>query len=101
MPRAKGGAKTRQRRKKILKKAKGYFGGRRKLYRTAAELEEVRIRFLGRQGELTQLLRSLGSLSPAERPLVGAAANEAKRELEALLESRLGEARETERAQAR
>ena len=38
MPRAKGGAKTRQRRKKILKKAKGYFGGRRKLYRTAAEL---------------------------------------------------------------
>jgi large subunit ribosomal protein L20 len=37
MPRAKGGAKTRQRRKKILKKAKGYVGGRRKLYRTAAE----------------------------------------------------------------
>lgn len=37
MPRAKGGPKTRQRRKKILKKAKGYFGGRRKLYRTAAE----------------------------------------------------------------
>jgi len=37
MPRARGGAKTRQRRKKILKKAKGYVGGRRKLYRTAAE----------------------------------------------------------------
>ena len=37
MPRAKGGSKTRQRRKKILKQAKGYFGGRRKLYRTAAE----------------------------------------------------------------
>ena len=37
MPRAKGGPKTRQRRKKVLKKAKGYFGGRRKLYRTAAE----------------------------------------------------------------
>ncbi|MET0850294.1 MAG: 50S ribosomal protein L20 [Candidatus Rokuibacteriota bacterium] len=37
MPRAKGGAKTRQRRKKILKQAKGYVGGRRKLYRTAAE----------------------------------------------------------------
>lgn len=37
MPRAKGGPKTRQRRKKILKKAKGYVGGRRKLYRTAAE----------------------------------------------------------------
>ena len=37
MPRAKGGAKTRHRRKKILKQAKGYFGGRRKLYRPAAE----------------------------------------------------------------
>ena len=37
MPRAKGGPKTRQRRKKVLKKAKGNFGGRRKLYRTAKE----------------------------------------------------------------
>ena len=37
MPRAKGGSKTRQRRKRILKQAKGYFGGRRRLYRTAAE----------------------------------------------------------------
>lgn len=37
MPRAKGGSKTRQRRKKILKKAKGYVGGRGRLYRTAAE----------------------------------------------------------------
>ena len=68
---------------------------------SAAELEEVRIRFLGRQGELTQLLRSLGSLPSSERPLVGAAANEAKRELEALLDSRLAEARETERARTR
>jgi large subunit ribosomal protein L20 len=37
MPRAKGGAKTRHRRKKILKKAKGYVGGRSRLYRPAAE----------------------------------------------------------------
>jgi large subunit ribosomal protein L20 len=37
MPRVKGGPKTRQRRKKVLKKAKGYWGGRRRLYRTAAE----------------------------------------------------------------
>jgi large subunit ribosomal protein L20 len=37
MPRAKGGAKTRQRRKKVLKKAKGYVGGRHRLYRSAAE----------------------------------------------------------------
>jgi large subunit ribosomal protein L20 len=37
MPRAKGGSKTRQRRKKVLKQAKGYWGGRRRLYRSAAE----------------------------------------------------------------
>jgi large subunit ribosomal protein L20 len=37
MPRAKGGAKTRQRRKKVLKKAKGYVGGRHRLYKTANE----------------------------------------------------------------
>lgn len=37
MPRAKGGPKTRRRHKKVLKKAKGYVGGRHRLYRTAAE----------------------------------------------------------------
>ena len=37
MPRAKGGPKTRRRRKKVLKSAKGYVGGRHRLYRTAAE----------------------------------------------------------------
>jgi large subunit ribosomal protein L20 len=37
MPRAKGGVKTRRRHKKILKQAKGNVGGRRTLYRTAAE----------------------------------------------------------------
>jgi phenylalanyl-tRNA synthetase alpha chain len=65
--------------------------------RTAAELEQVRVRFLGRQGRLTQLLRALGTLSAEERPRVGAAANEAKRELEQLLDTRLAEAAEAER----
>jgi large subunit ribosomal protein L20 len=37
MPRAKGGPKTRHRRKKVLKQAKGYWGGRRRLYRSAAD----------------------------------------------------------------
>jgi len=65
--------------------------------RSSADLEQARVRFLGRQGVLTQLLRSLGTLAPEERPLVGAAANEAKRILEALLEERLAEALESER----
>ncbi len=37
MPRVKGGPKTRQRRKKVLKLAKGYRGGRSRLYRTAVD----------------------------------------------------------------
>jgi large subunit ribosomal protein L20 len=37
MPRAKGGFKTRRRRKKILKQAKGYVGGRRRLFKSANE----------------------------------------------------------------
>jgi phenylalanyl-tRNA synthetase alpha chain len=69
--------------------------------RSAAELEDVRVRYLGRQGVLTQLLRSLGALPAAERPAVGSAANDAKRELEALLDGRLVEARDAERARAR
>jgi phenylalanyl-tRNA synthetase alpha chain len=69
--------------------------------RSSAELEQVRVRFLGRQGEVTALLRGLGALPAAERPQVGAAANALKRELEALLETRLGEAREAERRQER
>ena len=68
---------------------------------TAAELEQIRVRYLGRQGALTQLLRSLGTLPAAERPQVGAAANEVKREIEALLDGRLGSAQEIERAHAR
>ena len=64
---------------------------------SSAQLEELRVRYLGRQGTLTLLLRSLGALPAADRPRVGAAANEVKRELEALLEVRLGETREAER----
>jgi len=67
----------------------------------SADLEALRVRFLGRQGALTMLLRSLGTLPAEERPVVGAAANEAKRELEALLESRLAEAAGRERQRQR
>jgi phenylalanyl-tRNA synthetase alpha chain len=53
------------------------------------DLEALRVRYLGRQGALTQLLRSLGALPAEERPIVGAAANAAKRALESALDSRL------------
>jgi large subunit ribosomal protein L20 len=37
MPRAKGGFKTKRRRKRVLDKAKGYYGARSRLYKTATE----------------------------------------------------------------
>ena len=45
MPRAKGGPKTHLRRKKRLKLAKGYFGGRSRLYRQATEAVDRALRF--------------------------------------------------------
>src|ERR1700760_1826385 len=53
---------------------------------TSAELEELRVKYLGRKAELTQILRGISQLEPAERGPVGGAANKARRELEALIE---------------
>jgi phenylalanyl-tRNA synthetase alpha chain len=58
---------------------------------STAELEEVRVRFLGRKAELPNLLRNVGQLAPEERGAVGRGANEARRSLEAAVESRRGE----------
>ncbi|HEY6638541.1 MAG TPA: phenylalanine--tRNA ligase subunit alpha [Solirubrobacterales bacterium] len=55
---------------------------------TTAELEELRVRFLGRKAELTQILRGIAELPAEERGAVGKAGNEARRELEWLLDSR-------------
>lgn len=53
---------------------------------SSAELEELRVRYLGRKAELTQILRGIGGLPPEERGPVGGAANKARKELEALIE---------------
>ncbi len=57
----------------------------------SAELERLRVAWLGRRAELPLLLRSVGELAPQERGPVGRAANEARRELEALLDERARE----------
>jgi len=58
---------------------------------SAAELEELRIRFLGRKAELPQLLRGVRDLPAEERGPVGQAANEARRALEAVIAARAAE----------
>jgi phenylalanyl-tRNA synthetase alpha chain len=55
---------------------------------SSAELEELRVRYLGRKAELTTVLRGIAELPQEERGPVGGAANRARKELEALLEAR-------------
>jgi phenylalanyl-tRNA synthetase alpha chain len=55
---------------------------------TAASLEELRVRHLGRKAELPNLLRGVAQLPPEDRGAVGKRANEVRRELEALIEQR-------------
>lgn len=52
-------------------------------------LEEIRVHYLGRKGEITTILRSLGDLSLEERRELGPKVQSAKAELEALLDERL------------
>ena len=49
---------------------------------TPHALNEVRARFLGKKGSVSQLLRGIGGLSPEERARVGQEANRAKRAIE-------------------
>ena len=56
------------------------------LLKIARALEEIRVKYLGKKGELTTILRGMGSLTPEERPVVGKLVNEAKSEVEAKLE---------------
>jgi phenylalanyl-tRNA synthetase alpha chain len=55
------------------------------------ELEQLRVRYLGRKAELPQLLRGVAELPAQERGAVGKAANEARQGLTALIERRHGE----------
>ena len=52
------------------------------------QVQELRVRYLGRKAELPQMLRGVASLEPEQRGLVGKAANEARRALEQLIEAK-------------
>ncbi len=57
-------------------------------------LEEIRIKYLGKKGELTAVLRGMGQLSPEERPVIGQIANEVR----AKIEARISELQEEQKA---
>ncbi len=51
-------------------------------------LEQARVSYLGKKGELSEVLKALGSVDASERPKIGSVANELKRKIEASLEHR-------------
>lgn len=53
-----------------------------------ATLEQIRIKYLGKKGELTAVLKGMGKLSKEERPVIGALANEVRSKLETELEEK-------------
>ena len=68
----------------ILDQAKASIAAAKSL----KELDDLRVKFLGKKGELTALLKGLGKLSKEERPKMGEAINQAKVKLQNLLTDR-------------
>ncbi len=62
-------------------------------------LEALRVQYLGRQGELTSVLRGLKSLSAEEKPKMGKLSNDIKVELEGLIDTKEQQVREREQQQ--
>ncbi|NLB36865.1 MAG: phenylalanine--tRNA ligase subunit alpha [Clostridiales bacterium] len=61
------------------------FGDRLAQVNTRAELEALRVEFLGKKGQLTTILKQMGKLSAEERPVMGQLANEVRELLESSL----------------
>ena len=70
------------------------------LSRVDADLSEIRVKYLGKKGELTAVLRSMGSLSPEERHAFGQRANEVRAQIEAEIERRQTEMKSAMRDRA-
>lgn len=64
------------------------------------ELNEIRVKFLGKKGALTEVLRGMGGLSAEERPVIGQVANEVREAIEQLVAEKLA-AFEQEETEAR
>ena len=57
----------------------------------AEDLEALRVRYLGKKGELTAVLKQMGKLSAEERPVIGQLANDVRAKLEANIEEKTKE----------
>jgi phenylalanyl-tRNA synthetase alpha chain len=61
------------------------------------ELESLKVKFLGKKGELTQILRGMGSLSQEERPEVGKIANEVREKIEGIINEGINQIKQKEK----
>jgi len=73
----------------ILQEAKNHLAN----VSSVQEIEEVRVKLLGKKGQLTEILRSMGALSHEERKELGQAANKAKAEIEKMIEEKFASAK--------
>lgn len=64
---------------------------------TSQMLDEVRVKYLGKKGELTAILRGMGQLSAEERPIVGKIANEVRETIENAIQEALKEIKNKEK----
>ena len=62
-----------------------------------ADIEEIRVRMLGKKGQLTEILRSMGSLSHEEKKELGQSANNVRAEIEKLIEEKFIKLKEAAR----
>jgi phenylalanyl-tRNA synthetase alpha chain len=72
-----------------FEKLRGEFGAEIAALATEQEIRAAQARYLGKKGRLSELMKLLGRVPPAERAAVGAKANEAKGGIEGLVEERL------------
>lgn len=63
---------------------------------TTEQAQDIKVRYLGKSGELTALLKGIKDLSPEERPSFGAKVNELRNYIESALQSKLAEMKELE-----
>lgn len=64
----------------------------------AAQLNDLRVKYLGKKGALTEILRGMGGLSAEERPVIGQVANEVRGAIEGLIEEKQNEFQQKETA---
>lgn len=58
---------------------------------SVSDVDEIRVKLLGKKGKLTEILRGMGKLSPEERKTTGQMANSMRSEIEGLLERRFAD----------